>query len=88
MLQINSTTRIALAINPVDFRKGIDTLAAYCLKQVGIDPFSGRLFAFRNRAGTAVKLLIYDGNGFGCVISVSLKANLNGGLKRIQTLWP
>ena len=33
MLQINSTTRIALAINPVDFRKGIDTLAAYCLKQ-------------------------------------------------------
>ena len=64
MLQINSTTRIALAINPVDFRKGIDTLAAYCLKQIGIDPFSGRLFAFRNRAGTAVKLLIYDGNGF------------------------
>ena len=64
MLQINATTGIALAINPVDFRKGIDTLAAYCLKQVGIDPFSGRLFAFRNRAGTAVKLLIYDGNGF------------------------
>ena len=32
MLQINATTRIALAINPVDFRKGIDTLAAYCLK--------------------------------------------------------
>ena len=64
MLQINDTTRIALAIKPVDFRKGIDTLAAYCLKQVGIDPFSGRLFAFRNRAGTAVKLLIYDGNGF------------------------
>ena len=58
MLQINATTRIALAINPVVFRKGIDTLAAYCLKQVGIDPFSGRLFAFRNRAGTAVKLLI------------------------------
>ena len=64
MLQINATTRITLAISPVDFRKGIDTLAAYCLKQVGIDPFSGRLFAFRNRAGTAVKLLIYDGNGF------------------------
>ena len=64
MLQINATTRIALVISPVDFRKGIDTLAAYCLKQVGADPFAGRLFAFRNRAGTAVKLLIYDGNGF------------------------
>ena len=44
MLQINSTTRIALAINPVDFRKGIDTLAAYCLKKIGIDPFSGRYY--------------------------------------------
>ena len=64
MLQINSTTRIALAINPVDFRKGIDALAAYCLKQVGIDPFLGRLFAFRNFAETVVKLLIYDENGF------------------------
>ena len=46
MLQIDATTRIALAINLVDFRKGIDALAAYCLKQVGVNPFLGRLFAF------------------------------------------
>ena len=43
-------------------------MAAICfnknLKQVGTAPFSGQLFAFRNRADTAVKLLIYDGNGF------------------------
>lgn len=59
MLQINATTRIALAINPVDFRKGIDTLAAYGLKQAGIDHFSGWLLAFRNLADTAVKWQIY-----------------------------
>src|SRR5690606_11369270 len=28
------------------------------------DPFSGTVFAFRNRRGTAVKLLVYDGQGF------------------------
>ena len=64
MLQINAVTRIALAIIPVDFRKGIDTLAAHCLHQLGLDPFSGCLYAFRNRSGTAVKMLIFDGNGF------------------------
>ena len=64
MLQINATTRIAIAIQPTDFRCGIDSLAARCQKQLGLDPFSGKLFAFRNRASTAVKLLIYDGNGF------------------------
>lgn len=28
------------------------------------DPFSGALFVFRNRRGTALKLLVYDGLGF------------------------
>jgi len=28
------------------------------------DPFSGTLFVFRNRQRTAVKLLVYDGQGF------------------------
>ena len=64
MLQINATTRIAIAVQPTDFRYGIDSLAARCQKQLGLDPFSGKLFAFRNRTSTAVKLLIYDGNGF------------------------
>jgi transposase len=64
MLQINSATRIAIAIQAVDFRCGIDTLANKCLKQLGMDPFSGRLYVFRNRSGTSIKMLIYDGNGF------------------------
>jgi transposase len=28
------------------------------------DPFSGTLFVFRSRRGTAVKILAYDGQGF------------------------
>ena len=53
-----------MACEPVDFRKGIDSLACVCRQQFHVDPFQGTLFAFRNRAGTALKLLVYDGQGF------------------------
>jgi transposase len=56
--------RILLAVEPVDFRKGLDSLAALCPNQWQQDPFSGTLFVFRNRQATALKLLVYDGNGF------------------------
>src|SRR5438309_1394468 len=52
------------AIEPVDFRKGLDSLAALCRNQWQQDPFSGTLYVFRNRAATALKLVVYDGNGF------------------------
>ncbi len=64
MLQITPQHRILIATQPVDFRRGIDGLAATCRQQLAHDPFSGYLFVFRNKKGTAVKLLIYDGNGF------------------------
>ncbi len=64
MLQITPQHRIFIAIEPTDFRRGIDGLAATCRGHLNQDPFSGRLFAFRNKKGTAVKLLVYDGNGF------------------------
>jgi transposase len=43
---------------------GIDGLAALCRKELEEDPFSGTLFVFRNRRGTALKLLTYDGLGY------------------------
>ena len=64
MLQITPHHRILLAIKPVDFRKGIDGLKAICQSALDQDPYSGTIFAFRSNARTAVKLLIYDGNGF------------------------
>jgi len=64
MLQIMPQRRILLAIEPVDFRKGVDALAALCRDQWQQDPFSGTLYVFHNRAATALKLLVYDGNGF------------------------
>jgi len=64
MLQITAQHRLYIAVKPVDFRKGIDGLAAVCRKHLQRDPFTGAFFIFRNRRGTAIKLLIYDGNGF------------------------
>lgn len=64
MIQLTPQMRILLAIEPVDFRKGIDGLAAVCRRALGTDPMSGVLVVFRNRRGKALKLIVYDGQGF------------------------
>jgi len=64
MLQLIPQSRILLATEPVDFRKGIDGLAAVCRQRLGDNPFEGAVYVFRNRAGTALKLLLYDGQGY------------------------
>lgn len=64
MLKLTPHQRLLLAIEPADFRRGIDGLAAICKQKLNLDPLSGIVFAFSNRKKTAVKLLIYDTNGF------------------------
>lgn len=64
MLQITPQMKILVAIQPVDFRKGIDGLAAVCKASLEQDPFAGAVFVFRNRRATAIKVLVYDGQGF------------------------
>jgi transposase len=64
MIQVTPQMRILVAIEAVDFRKGIDGLAQVCRQQLDGDPFSGCVFVFRNRSGTGIKILVYDGRGF------------------------
>jgi len=64
MIQITPQMRILVAVDPADFRRGIDGLARLCRESLGADPFTGTVFVFRNRRRTAIKLLIYDGQGF------------------------
>ena len=64
MLQITPQMKILVAVEPADFRKGIDGLARLCKDTLGQDPFAGSVFVFRNRRGTAIKVLVYDGQGF------------------------
>ena len=64
MLSLTPTQPLLLAIQPADFRKGIDSLVALCRQQLQQDPFSGTVFVFTNKNRTAIKALVYDGTGF------------------------
>ena len=64
MLAITPQMRILVAVEAVDFRKGIDSLAELCRAKLNADPFSGSVFVFRSRRATSIKILVYDGQGF------------------------
>lgn len=64
MLALAPQMRILVAVAPVDFRNGIDGLGGICRRELQEDPLSGCVFVFRNRRGTALKILVYDGQGF------------------------
>ncbi len=64
MIQITPQMRVLVAIEPVDGRKGIDSLARLCQERLAEDPFSGCVFVFRSRSGAAIRLLSYDGQGY------------------------
>ena len=64
MLQITPQMKILVAVAAVDFRKGIDGLVQLCKESLQQDPFTGAVFVFRNRRSTALKALVYDGQGF------------------------
>lgn len=64
MIQITPQMRILVAVEAVDGRKGIDSLAQLCREKLAADPFSGWLFLFRSRSATSLKILVYDGQGF------------------------
>lgn len=64
MIQITPQMKILVAVEPVDFRKGIDGLAAVCRQALNTDPMSGTLFVFCSRRRHAIKCLVYDSQGF------------------------
>jgi transposase len=64
MIQITPQMRVLVAREAADFRRGIDGLAQLCRTALAADPFSGAVFVFRNRRRTAIKLLVYDGQGY------------------------
>jgi transposase len=55
--------RVLVATKPVDFRKGMDGLAAYVEQQLQADPFSGIVYVFRSKRADKVKLLFWDQTG-------------------------
>ena len=55
--------QVWLAIEPVDMRLGIDGLALRVQETLGRAPCDGSAYAFRNRRGNRLKLLVWDGTG-------------------------
>ena len=55
--------RVLVATKPVDFRKGMDGLAANLQEAFKADPFSGVIYVFRAKRADRVKLLFWDQTG-------------------------
>jgi len=64
--------RVLVATKPVDFRKGMDGLAALVQEQLKSDPFSGVIFCFRAKRADRVKLIFWDGTGL-CIFQKRLE---------------
>ena len=56
MIQVAPQIRILVAVEAIDGRKGIDAIAQLCREKLNADPFSGYLFIFRTRRGTAIRV--------------------------------
>ena len=55
--------RVMVAVKPVDFRKGMDGLAALIKEELGVDPYSGVVYVFRAKRADRVKMVFWDGTG-------------------------
>ena len=64
MLSVAAGTKVYLAAEPVDLRRGHDGLTALVRTRFGMDPLDGHLFVFVGRRIDRVKVLFWDRGGF------------------------
>jgi transposase len=62
-LGLGLATKVYIALDAVDMRKGFEGLHGLVRDQLGQDPLSGHLFLFTNRLRTRLKALVWDGSG-------------------------
>jgi transposase len=63
MITPGADLKIYIATRPVDFRRGLDGLAATVQEQLGLDPYSGAAFVFRAKRSDRIKILVWDRTG-------------------------
>lgn len=64
MLSLPPSVRLFMATQPVDGRKGADSLMAMVREVFGQDPLSGHLFIFFSRRCERVRVVYWDRNGY------------------------
>ncbi|MER9939233.1 IS66 family insertion sequence element accessory protein TnpB [Mesorhizobium sp. M0088] len=63
MIAPGADLKIYMATRPVDFRRGLDGLAAAVQEILGLDPFCGAAFVFRAKRADRIKILVWDRTG-------------------------
>jgi transposase len=63
MFGLGPATKIYIAVQAIDMRKGFEGLYGLVRDHLGEDPLSGHLFLFTNRSRTRLKVLVWDGSG-------------------------
>ena len=68
---IPAGTKVYFALQPADFRRSFDGLAAIAMATLSKDPRQGGLFVFLNKRGNQVRVLFRDAHGW-CLLSKRL----------------
>jgi transposase len=63
MLSLPPSVRVFVATQPIDGRKGADSLMAIVRDLLGHDPLSGHLYVFFSRRCDRVRVVYWDRNG-------------------------
>ena len=66
-------TKIYIAVEAIDMRKGFEGLHGLVRDHLGQDPLSGHLFLFTNKTKTRLKALVWDGSGLWVCAKTSRK---------------
>jgi transposase len=72
MIALPLHARIYAYVEPVDFRKSFDGLAALIDGTLGLESTSGAIFLFLNRRASQVKMLFWDRDGY-CIVMKRLE---------------
>jgi transposase len=63
MIGLSAELKVVVASEPIDFRKGVNSLIALVAEALRGNPYCGDVFIFRSKRMDRLKLLVWDGSG-------------------------
>ena len=76
MIVPSSGVKVLIAMKPVDFRKGMDGLAAVVHETLGANPFGGVIYVFRSKRAQRLSLCtpsLESGQSDGSIVLIFLE---------------